>query len=239
MKGNYGIDAPEVVRNLFLLSFILMVIAIFSFYIPHKIRFWVVFLYSLSSSLTFLIMGLWMIYGIKIAKPRIVQKMLRNLELKGNEKVLDLGCGRGLVLCNIAKQLSDGEAHGIDLWLSKDQSGNSAEKALENADREGVKDKVTIHTGDICALPFPNNSFDVIISSLCLHNIKDQEGRERALQELIRTLKPGGKFVIADIQRTKEYRNFLIAHGMHLEDSETTYSYFPPVTIVRGITCLK
>ena len=236
MKGDYGIDAPKVVKNLFLFSFILAAVAICSFYIPYKTWFWVAFIYSFSTSLTLLIMGFWMIYGIKIAKPWIVQKMIDKLDLNGSEKILDLGCGRGLVLCNIAKYLSDGEAHGIDLWSSEDQSGNAATKTLENADREGVLDKVTIHTGDIRSLPFSNHSFDVIVSSLCLHNIRDKEEREKALQELIRALKPGGKFVIADIQRAKEYNKFLTDQGLQVEELETNYSYFPPITVVRGRT---
>lgn len=236
MKGEYGIDAPKVVRNIFLFSFLLMAAAIFSFYIPHAILFWVVFLYSFLTSLTLLSMGCWMLYGIKIAKPRIVRKMIQELKLSGNEKILDLGCGRGILLCEAAKHLSNGEAHGIDLWLSEDQSGNTMDKAIENADREKVKERVTLHTGDVCSLPFTNGSFDVIISSLCLHNIRDKEGREKALREMIRALKPGGKFVIADIQRTKEYRTFLTKQGLLLEDPETNYSYFPPITIVIGHT---
>ncbi len=175
-----------------------------------------------------------MLYGIKIAKPKIVSQMIRQIKLTGNEKVLDLGCGRGLLVCEVAKQLLYGEVHGIDLWSKKDQSGNKPEKTLENAKKEGVLEKVTIHTGDIRSLRFANQSFDVVVSSLCLHNIKDKNEREKALQEMLRILKVGGKFAIADIQYGKQYQEFLTTKGARIEYTKKCYSYCPPITILIG-----
>ena len=160
--------------------------------------------------------------------------MIQNLSLTGNEKLLDLGCGRGLLLCEAAKYLPHGEAHGIDLLPNKDQSGNKLEKTLENADREGVKQRVTIHTGDVRALPFSDASFDAVVSSLCLHNIRDKKEREKALLEALRILKPEGRFVIADIQRAKEYAEFFITQGVNVEYSKPNYFYCPPITTVKG-----
>jgi ubiquinone/menaquinone biosynthesis C-methylase UbiE len=192
------------------------------------------FLYTFSTCLALLITGCWMLYGIKITKPRIALKMIQNLGLKGHEKVLDLGCGRGLLLCEVAKHLPHGEVLGIDLWSAKDQSGNTLAKTLENADREGIRERVNIHTGDVRALPFPDGTFDAVVSSLCLHNIGDKTGREQALLEMLRILKPGGKFAIADIQRSKEYTEFLIAQGINVEYSKPNYSYCPSITTVEG-----
>lgn len=233
-KADYGFDAPAIVRNLFLFSFILLALSVFSFRIHSTLWFWIVFLYSFSTFLTLMAMGCWMLYGIKISKPKIASKMIRNLGLAGNEKLLDLGCGRGLLLCEAAKHLPHGEAHGIDLWSNKDQSGNKPEKTLDNADREGVKERVIVHTGDIRTLPFPDATFDAVVSSLCLHNIRDKKGRENALLEVLRVLKPGGKFVIADIQRAKEYTEFLMAQGIHVKHSKPNYSYCPPITTIEG-----
>lgn len=234
MKPDYGIDAPNVVRNLFLFSLILATLACLSFLIQNTVWFWIAFLYTFSTCLALLITGCWMLYGIKITKPRVALKMIQNLELKGHEKVLDLGCGRGLLLCEVAKHLSHGEVLGIDLWSVKDQSGNTLEKTLENVRREGVKERVNIHTGDVRALPFPDSTFDAVVSSLCLHNIRDKAGREQALLEMLRVLKPGGRFAIADIQRSKEYREFLIAQGINVKYSKPNYSYCPPITTVEG-----
>lgn len=233
-KADYGIDAPHVVRNLFLFSLSLAVVALFSFCIPSSLWFWIVFLYSFFTFLALFATGCWMLYGIKVAKPKIASQMIQNLRLQGDEKVLDLGCGRGLLLCKIAQCLPCGEAHGIDLWSHQDQSGNSPEKTLENADREGVKDKVIVHTGDTRALPFSDHSFDAIVSSLCLHNIKDKKEREKALREMLRVLKPGGKFAIADIQHVKEYAEVLSAQDIQLAYSKSNYSYCPPIRVIEG-----
>lgn len=233
-KVNYGINAPNVVRNLFLFSFALLALAIFSFQIQNILWFWIVFLYSFPMFLALFTTGCWMLYGIKIVKPKIASKMIQSLDLKGNEKLLDLGCGRGLLLCEAAKNLPYGEAHGIDLWSNKDQSNNKPEKTLENADREGVKQRVIIHTGDVRALPFSDATFDAVVSSLCLHNIRDRKEREKALSEALRILKPGGKFVIADLYRVKEYAEFLIAQGLNVKYSKPNYSYCPPIMIVEG-----
>jgi ubiquinone/menaquinone biosynthesis C-methylase UbiE len=233
-KADYGIDAPNVVRNLFLFSLILFIGSIFAFRVQSPLWFWMAFLYTFPVSLALLGTGCWMLYGIKVVKPKMAVKLLQKLRLQGNEKILDLGCGRGLLLCEAAKHLPQGEAHGIDLWYRKDQSGNKPEITLENARREGVKEKVSIHTGDVQALPFPDATFDVIVSSLCLHNIKDRKGRQQALFEGLRVLRPGGRFAIIDIQHAKEYAEFLKSQGVSVECSKPNYSYCPPLITVEG-----
>ncbi len=235
MKPNYGMDAPGVVRNLFLLSLILAVLAGLSFFIPSHLWFWIVFLYTFSASLLLGMTGCWMLYGIKIEKPRLALRMIRDLHLRGDEKALDLGCGRGLFLCKMAKSLPQGMAYGIDLWSVKDQSGNSPENTLQNAYREGVRDRVSIQTGNVCSLPFSDNFFDVVISGLCLHNLRDKEERRRALSEMLRVLKPGGKFAIMDIRYGKEYAGLLSAEEVEVKTSRPSYAYCPPVLILEGV----
>jgi len=63
--------------------------------------------------------------------------------------------------------------------------------------------------------------------------IEDKKGREQALLEMLRILKPGGKFAIADIQRAKEYGEFLLAEGVNAKYSKPNYSYCPPITIIE------
>jgi ubiquinone/menaquinone biosynthesis C-methylase UbiE len=131
-------------------------------------------------------------------KLRIWARELDRAGLKGNEQLLDLGCGRGAVLIEAARRLPTGRAVGADLWAGKDQSGNSPEATLANAAAAGVADQVEVQTADMTALPFADGSFDVVTSALAIHNIPSPKGRYRALDEAMRVLRPGGQLLVAD-----------------------------------------
>jgi ubiquinone/menaquinone biosynthesis C-methylase UbiE len=141
-------------------------------------------------------------------------ELLDKLGLRGDERILDMGCGRGAVLLMAAQRLTTGRAVGVDLWRGVDQSGNSAEATRRNAVAEGVADRVELHTADMTALPFEDNSFDVVVSSLAIHNIAGRAGREKAVDEAVRVLRPGGRLMIADIRGTRQHEAHLAEIGM-------------------------
>lgn len=130
-------------------------------------------------------------------KLRIWERELDRVGLRGNEQLLDLGCGRGAVLIAAARRLPTGRAVGADLW-TRDQSGNSPDVTLANAAAAGLAGRVEVHTADMTALPFPDSSFDIVTSALAIHNIPSAEGRYRAVDEAMRVLRPGGQLLIAD-----------------------------------------
>src|SRR5262249_53258125 len=68
-------------------------------------------------------------------------ELLEQLHLRGDERILDLGCGRGAVLLAAARGLQDGRAYGVDIWKRSDQSGNSIAATLRNAEVEGVTER--------------------------------------------------------------------------------------------------
>jgi ubiquinone/menaquinone biosynthesis C-methylase UbiE len=140
-------------------------------------------------------------------------RILDGLDLRGDEAVLDMGCGRGAVLAAVARRLTTGHVTGVDIWNAMDQSGNAREVTLRNAALEGVADRVRIETGDMRALPFPDASFDVVVSSLAIHNIRSNDDRRKAVAEALRVLKPGGRLAIADIRATSHYERALDALG--------------------------
>ncbi|MGN6149067.1 MAG: class I SAM-dependent methyltransferase, partial [Rhizomicrobium sp.] len=72
-------------------------------------------------------------------------------------------------------------------------------------------------TGDITRLPFADASFDAIISMIVIHNIPSREGRDQALRELARVLKPGGRMVIYDLLHTARYAQVLRDAGLTVE----------------------
>ena len=137
------------------------------------------------------------------------EEILDGLALRGDEAVLDIGCGRGAVLTAVARRLTTGRVTGIDIWSRMDQSGNGQDVTLRNASLEDVAGRVAIETGDMRALPFPDGSFDLVVSSLAIHNIKAKSERAQAVAEAFRVLKPGGRMVIADIRSTRLYEETL------------------------------
>lgn len=131
----------------------------------------------------------------------------------GNEQVLDVGCGRGLMLIGAAKRLSTGKATGIDIWQAEDLSGNHAGAALENVRREGVAQRVDLRTTGMRRMPFPDETFDVVVSRAAIHNLYQIAERAQAVGEIVRVLKPGGTVSIDDIRHHPEHVAILSQKG--------------------------
>lgn len=155
----------------------------------------------------------WKIRSSREGKLELREQLLDQLSLRGDEKVLDVGCGRGLLAIGAAKRLKTGKVTGIDVWNPQDLSGNSAEAAKENAKAEGVADRVRFESGDARKLVYPDNLFDAVVSVNALHTLDDDHERERALREMLRVLKPGGRVMIFDTAETGYYADVLRVCG--------------------------
>lgn len=140
-------------------------------------------------------------------------RLLTGLELRGDERVLDLGCGRGAVLLAAAKLVPRGTAVGVDIWRP-DQTGNSMQATLANARAEGVAERIELHTRDMTDLQFPDASFDLVVSNLAIHNLPSNQARLAALDEAVRVLRHGGRIAIADLGFTRLYARRLQQLGM-------------------------
>lgn len=154
------------------------------------------------------------VHATRVGKFAVWAEILEGLRLRGDETLLDLGCGRGAVLLAAAKLLPNGRAIGVDLWHA-DQTENSPDNTVRNAAMEDVADRVEVHTADITNLPFDDNSVDVIVSSLVIHNIPSRAGRDQALYEATRVLRPGGRLVIADLFEIRRHASRLRERNWH------------------------
>jgi len=203
-RGSYGIDAPYGPA-------FMAVVAAFEFtlaVLTGKVMPFLAGLFVLA------FLGFYL-HGTLRGKFVLWAGLLDSLNLRGDERILDMGCGRGAVLLMAAQRLITGRAVGVDQWRTIDQSGNSAEATQRNAVAEGVADRVELHTGDMKALPFEDNSFDLVLSSLAVHNISGRAGREKAISEAVRVLRPGGRLMIVDVRGTRQHQAQLARIGMN------------------------
>jgi arsenite methyltransferase len=208
-RGDYGYDAPYFPVIFGFLSVAAGLSATISWWQgavrpAMQMTFYFVFFFATTGSF---------LYTTRRGKFLEWDRILDNLHLHGDEVVLDMGCGRGAVLTAVACRLTTGRVTGVDIWSKKDQSGNARDVTLLNASLEGVVNRVQIETADMRALPYSDATFDLVVSSLAIHNIRSNADRRRAIIEGFRVLKPGGRIVIADIRATSIYEDALRALG--------------------------
>jgi ubiquinone/menaquinone biosynthesis C-methylase UbiE len=108
---------------------------------------------------------------------------------------------------------------------------------LNNATLAGVADRVEVRQADARDLPFDDQSFDVVMSSLVVHNIKSRQQRQRAIQEMVRVLRPGGRLAVLDIFKTREYVQALRQDGVCDVHRSSPRLLFMPNA--RRVTALK
>jgi arsenite methyltransferase len=236
-KPDYGVDAPAVMRNLFLFGALCLLVAIFA---PPVIRLGPVSLLSSSfywAAALLIGSGLLFLLYVKFGKFRHRDFMLGLHSWRGDENVLDVGCGRGLLLAGAAKRIASlrgtGHVTGIDVWSNVDMGGNSAAATQGNLDLEGVSSRCTLISQPAQDMSFPDATFDVILSNLCLHNIYHAPTRRTALNQIVRVLKPGGIALISDYKHTGEYAAAFRKSGLIVEKRHGSFlTTFPPLTVV-------
>ena len=223
-RANYGLDAPGVVRTMAIIAILLL---------GGGLALRANAMEQLGTSLlwpggSFGAAALLMIWSSRFGKLRARDRLLDAIPFRGDETVLDVGCGHGLLLIGAARRVPRGRAIGVDLWSQVDQHANSAEATLANARAEGVADRVTVQDGDMRALPFENGSINVVVSSLAIHNVEKAGERAKAIAEIVRVLAPGGRVALLDIAHVGEYASALRAGGMTVDRVGFTPWIFPP-----------
>lgn len=244
-RPDYGIDAPGLVRAFLGTALVGLSLTVMAANVLTGWQPWTGLLIGALGLVSVYAgaMGGLMIYWSRFTKVRERETMLDAVAWRGDEHVLDIGCGRGLLLVAAARRLSSGRAVGIDIWQSADQSANAPEHTRANARIEGVGDRVEVQTADMRALPFADAAFDVVLSHWVVHNLAAEADRDLALAEMARVLRPGGAIILADIANRDAYAARLTALGLTsqqrivppLRDAVLTavsFGSFRPATIV-------
>lgn len=130
---------------------------------------------------------------------RFRQRLAELARLEAGQSVLDVGCGTGaLAIASKAFVGAGGEVAGVD------PSSEMVARARRKAGKAGVDARFDV--GTIEALPFPDATFDTVLSSLMLHHLTD-EGLTQGLGEIARVLRAGGRFLAVDLGATAGMRH--------------------------------
>jgi ubiquinone/menaquinone biosynthesis C-methylase UbiE len=112
--------------------------------------------------------------------------------LKNHGEAVDLGCGAGQLVMEMARKAPALQMTGIDL------SEKMLADARQSIQRVGLEDQVDFRLGNVEEIPFPDQSLDLVISTASLHHWTDPV---KVLNEIDRILKPGGAYYVFDLRR--------------------------------------
>lgn len=232
MAIDYGIDSPQKVKDMFWRAGTFSALGI-GIYVMNKAEYpgpsLTLMILFILVGIGFLAGGFYLRWSSQVAKLKMRDTLLDKIQWSGEEKVLDVGCGRGLLAIGAAKRLKKGRVTGVDVWDGSLLSGNKLDGAVENAKAEGVADRVKIENGNALKLTYGDKSYDVVVSSLVLHTILEPEARAAALREMVRVLKPGGQIGIFDVSTAGEYAAALREAGADpVDDSHSAWLGFAP-----------
>ena len=160
------------------------------------------------------------------------ESIVKLAQIQPGESVLDVGCGTG-TLAITAKLKSDATVK----VYGNDASPEMIEKAREKAIAAGVQ--VEFQHGLVEAIPFPDNSLDVVLSSFMVHHLPG-ELKQKAFAEIHRVLKPGGRLLVVDFEPpqnrlTRAALRVFLGQGMMQIDN----TKIPPMLTAAGFTALK
>lgn len=126
----------------------------------------------------------------------IAEDMVKHFGLKAGDRVLDVGCAKGFLVKDLMKVCPGLEVYGLDI----------SEYAMMHCEPEVVG---RLHLGSADRLPFPDNSFQAVISLNTIHNFTRPDAI-RAVREIER-LAPGRGFIQVDSYRTPEQRELFLS----------------------------
>lgn len=233
----YGLDAPKV-------TIYLLVAGIFMIFLMALINIWsglsakyimYINIFMGISIFLYLITALLMVLSSYIGKTKLINKVVKRPDIVSAERILDVGCGSGVFLTKVSNKIKDhSKVIGIDIWNSSDQSANHKVKTLNNIKNDGCSSKCEVLTADMRSLPFEDNYFDLVFSCLAIHNLRTTVEIDKALTEIARVIKPGGKIILIDFMYLTHYRRKLSEMGFGRISHKYNAYIFPLSFVLEG-----
>lgn len=159
---------------------------------------------------------------------KLRQATLELVSLRPGDHILEVGCGTGsLTLAAKIKAGSQSQVVGIDV------APDMLETARQKARKAGLS--VDFLPGRIEAIPFPDNQFDLVLSSLMMHHVPGDNAKRKGIAEMLRVLKPGGQLLIVDYEAPlNAHMRGLVSHILGHAMTDQSARAFAPLLKQAG-----
>jgi ubiquinone/menaquinone biosynthesis C-methylase UbiE len=137
---------------------------------------------------------------------RYKSRLIKQAHIQAGHRVLDLGCGTGTLAIMAKRAQHKAEVFGLD--------ADPEMLKLAHIKRDQAKLKITFDVGFTNDLPYPDSSFDRVLSSIMLHHLKTPD-KEKTAHEIYRVLKPGGQLHIIDFGKPYTWYGKLLGPFLH------------------------
>jgi SAM-dependent methyltransferase len=128
---------------------------------------------------------------------KVLDRLMAEIDWEGGGEALDIGCGNGALVIGLARRFPRARVTGTDFWgKAWDYSRGVCEA---NARLSGVDGRVSFQRSSASRLPFADGRFDLVVSNLTFHEVKDVHDKAACVREALRVLRPGGVFVFQDL----------------------------------------
>ena len=128
----------------------------------------------------------------------IRQSTLDLVKITGRDTILEVGCGTG-TLTLAAKKRAGPESRVFGIDPAPDMIATAKQKAV----KDGLE--VEFKRGLIEAIPFSDDTFDIVLSSAMMHHVPAGETQRKGIEDVFRVLKPGGQFLIVDLEPPRTF----------------------------------